>query len=204
MHCVGGIVFPLPQGIAGKVHLPGSTHLSPARKGSTGMLSAPDKWGHRGSRLHSRLIVLEALICQGSAGNQVGIYSALFNVYWPAHSRKEDIWISSRRTPALHHPAPPPREDALMIKLFLVCVFSSVWRWAHPSYLLVSPSKMKPASKTDLKYAFSHANTRMFGNFSPQVVVTSGFARCQGSANNKTEATSKIIKVSFLRTSIEL
>lgn len=113
----------------------------------------------------------------------------------------------------LRHPASThllPHEDALMIKLFLVCLCRSVWRWAHPPYLLVSPSfsvcftKLKSASKTNLKYAFSHANTRMFGNCSPQVEVTSGFAHCQGSANNKAEATSKIIKVSFLRTSIEL
>ena len=43
---------------------------------------------------------------------------------------------------------------------------------------------------------------RMFGNISPQAAATSGFARRRGSANNKTEATSKIIKVSFLRTSM--
>lgn len=74
---IGGRVFPLPPGNAGKVSLPVSTQHSPAERGSTGMSSAADERGHRGSRLHSRLIVLEALICQGSAGNQVGIYSAL-------------------------------------------------------------------------------------------------------------------------------
>jgi len=105
---------------------------------------------------------------------------------------------------------PPPHEDALMIKLFLVWLCGSVWRWAHPPYLLVSPSfsvcftKLELGSKTNLKYAFSHANMRMFRNFSLQVVTTSGFVHYQGSANNKTEATSKIIKVPFLRTSIEL
>lgn len=35
-----------------------------------------DKQGHGGNRPRSCLIVLEALICRGSAGNQVGLFSA--------------------------------------------------------------------------------------------------------------------------------
>lgn len=76
-----GIVVLLPQGIAGKVSLPESTHTNLADRLALGMLYVADKWGHRGSCLHSCLIVLEALICQGSAGNQVGIYSALLCLF---------------------------------------------------------------------------------------------------------------------------
>lgn len=69
--------LPPPSGDCWESFLVREHTPQPRRKGSTGMLSAADKRGHRGSRLHSRLIVLEALICQGSAGNQVGIYSTL-------------------------------------------------------------------------------------------------------------------------------
>lgn len=126
-----------------------------------------DRQGHRGSRLRACLIVLEALICQGSAGNQVGLHSAtsvFIGRSVPCLS-KEDIF--------------PLLEDALMIKVFLVSfaqlgdehirlIFSSC-----PHSLSVF-AKLKPSSKINLKYVFGHANTRMFGNFSPQVVVTSG------------------------------
>lgn len=140
-------------------------------KGSTGMLSAADKWGHRGSCLLSRLIVLEALICQGSAGNQVGIYSTLFIGWFSPRLAKKDISISSPCTPLLRHPAPASRRcsDDKTISCLSCC---SVWRWAHPPYLLVAASfsacftKLELGSKTNLKYAFSHANMRMFGNFS--------------------------------------
>lgn len=70
-------ILPPPSGDCWESFLTREHTPQPCRKGNTGMLSALDKRGHRGSRLHSCLIVLEALICQGSAGNQVGIYSAL-------------------------------------------------------------------------------------------------------------------------------
>ena len=66
--CVfGAIIFPSPRGLLGKFLY---THKS-CREGGTQMLS--DKQGHTGSWLCACLIVLEALICQGSAGNQVGL-----------------------------------------------------------------------------------------------------------------------------------
>lgn len=161
-----------------------------------------EKKGHTGSCLCSCLIVLEAFICQGisweSGGNQI-ILVMFIDCSTPTVKKKghlHAVTLSQYQSPQL-------QEDALMIKLFLCC---AAWRWAHPPYLLILPSfclcltKLKARSKTNRKYAFSRANMRMFENFSPQVVVTSGFARCQRSANNKAEATSKIIKVSFLRT----
>lgn len=103
-------------------------------------------------------------------------------VYWPAHSALGEDDISD--VLAIR---PPQSEDASPTKsisclsLFgdehIRRVLSSVW-----------PNR-RPGSKASLKYAFSRANMRMFGNFSRRVVVTSGFASGQGSANNKTEAT---------------
>ena len=134
--CVIGCRVSPPPGIAGKVSLPVSTQRSPAERTSSGMLSAADERGHRGSRLHSPLIVLEALICQGSAGNQVGIYSAPLCLL-AGSFRVDDVFALC---PLCSTILPPPREDALMIKPFLVCLCWSAWRWAHPPYLLVSPS----------------------------------------------------------------
>lgn len=74
---IGGTAFPLPRWIAGKVSSPESTHPKPpAERVAPPLLSPSDERGHRGSRLPSRLIVLEALICRGSAresgGNLLG------------------------------------------------------------------------------------------------------------------------------------
>lgn len=187
----GGIIFPSPRGLLGKFLC---AHKS-WREGGTQMLS--DKQGHTGSWLCACLIVLEALICQGSAGNQVGLYSTTLCLL------AGQFHVCAKRTSS------PFRKMRCEDKT-ISCLCRSAWGWAHPSYLLILPSfsvrvtEQQPSSKTNLKYAFSHANTRMFGNFSPRVVGTSGFASCQRSANNKTEATSKIIKASFLRTSTVL
>lgn len=90
------------------------------------------------------------------------------NLHGPVMFTGQFILLSSPSTP-LCTILPPPHE--LMIKLLLVCPSCSACRWAHPPYLVVSPAlcvcftKPKPESETNLKYAFSNANTRMFGNF---------------------------------------
>lgn len=132
--------------------------------------------------------VNQSRICWESGGSVLG--PAVFTGCWDPCLSKEDIFTN--------------QEDAVMIKQFLASVAAEDER-VRPIFPSCprSPSVFappKPGRPTQI-CVFSHANTRMFGNFSPRVVATLEFAPCQRSANNKTEATSKIIKVSFLRTS---
>lgn len=139
--CYWWYSLPPPSGDCWESSLAREHTPEPCRKGTAGMLSASDKWEHRGSRLHSRLIVLEALICRGSAGNQVGICSALSCLLATSvHVEQRGYLDIFTLCPSAAPSGPPPHEDALMIKLFLVCLCCSVWRWAHPPYLFVSPS----------------------------------------------------------------
>lgn len=89
---IGGS-FPPPSGDFWESLFARELTPRPWRKSSSGMLSAVDERGHRGSSLHSRLIVLEALICQGSAGNQVGISLSRGRVYWPAYSTRNKEYL---------------------------------------------------------------------------------------------------------------
>lgn len=140
----------------------------PCRKGSNGMLSASDKRGHRGSRLHSRLIVLEALICQESAGNQVGIsclLAASFHVEQRGHSDMLDPYPSV----ALSCPPPaswrcPDDKTASCLSLPLSLEMSASALSSRVALILCLFYLAEAKSKTNLKYALSHANMRMFGN----------------------------------------
>lgn len=95
------------------------------------------------------------------------------------------------------------QEDVVMIKQFLV---------EDERVRLICPScpRFLPVfTKTEIRLQLKSMSLVVLARgcletFLPRVVATLGFARCQRSANNKTEATSKIIKVSFLRTSTAL
>lgn len=154
------VVFPLPLRIAGKVFLPEKTHPTPSERVALGCCLP-----HRQRKLSPLLSY-----CSEGVNPSEIFWESGGNLLCPVMFIGQFILLSSPCTP-LCTILPPPHEDSLTIKLFLVCLSCSVCRWAHPPYLLVSPSfcicftKLKPESKTNLKYAFSNANMRMFGNF---------------------------------------
>lgn len=167
--CVtGGKVFFLPPRISGKVFLPESTHPNPAERVALGCCLPQRQRKLSPLSSHCSGGVNLSEIFWESGGNLLCL--VMFIGQFIPRFHKRTFWYL-HPVPLCSTILPPPHEDALMIKLFLVCLCCSDCRWAHPPYLLVSPSfcvcftKLKPESKTNLKYAFSHTNMRMFGNF---------------------------------------
>lgn len=199
-----GIVFPFPHGIAGKVfweHPPRTNAHQPCWKGSIGMLSARRQVGteRKPSPLasHCSAGVNLSGICWESGGNLLSpvVFIGSF------HVRAVPI-----RSPLQRHPAPSPREDVPMTKTSCL---------ALRLRLEMSTSAFSPRSL----HAFhrSESGPRQMSNVPLAVLAggcleslrhksrrPAGSEHCQRSANSRAEATSKIIKVLFLKTSTAL
>lgn len=195
-----GIVVLWPQGIAGKVSLPESTHSKPCRRASIGDAICSRQVGTQ--RKLSPLLshcsggVNLSGICWESGGNllSTGVFIPLFATF---------------RHVLQHRPPPPTSRrcsddkttSCLGLLLFgdeqIRLVFAS--RPHSPGFENSSPSPRQILNM--------HLVTPTWGcleTFYHKLWWPLGVEHCQGSANNKAEATSKIIKVLFLRTSMEL